>query len=83
MLFPFCLFVDSYTALTRKAREEVEAGQARGIESDPNRIDDPGYIVRLVAQVITVSVETVQLVNELAQEVKVEDWLGEAVEMKE
>ena len=54
-----------------------------GIESDPNRIDDEGYIVRLVGQVITVSVETVKLVNELAQAVKVEDWLGEVVEVKE
>jgi hypothetical protein len=32
---------------------------------------------------ITVSVETVKLVNALAQVVRVEDWLGEAVEMKE
>ena len=53
-----------------------------GIESDPNRIDDPGYIVRLVAQVITVSVETVKLVNALAQTVTVEDWLGEVMEAK-
>ena len=45
---------------------EIEAGQAMqghkdkrsDIESDPNRIDDQGYIVRLVGQVITVSVET-------------------------
>ena len=61
--------------------EEIVEGDL--IESDPNRIDDPGYIVRLVGQVITVSVETVKLVNTLAQAVKVEDWLGEAVEMKE
>jgi hypothetical protein len=44
-----------------------------------NRIDDEGHIVRLVGQVITVSIETVKLVNELAQVVKVEDWLGEIV----
>jgi hypothetical protein len=30
-----------------------------------------------------VSVETVKLVNELAQVVRVKDWLGEAVEAKE
>jgi hypothetical protein len=41
------------------------------------------YIVRLVGQTITVSVETVQLVNALAQAVRVEDWLGDAVEIKE
>jgi hypothetical protein len=33
--------------------------------------------------VITVSVETVKLVNALAQTIRVEDWLGEVVEMKE
>jgi hypothetical protein len=33
--------------------------------------------------VITVSVETVKLVNALAQVVRVEDWLGETVEVKE
>jgi hypothetical protein len=33
--------------------------------------------------VITVSIETVKLVNELAQVVSVEDWMGETVEMKE
>jgi hypothetical protein len=32
--------------------------------------------------VITVSVETVKLVNALAQAVKVEDWLGDVVEVK-
>lgn len=33
--------------------------------SDPNRTDDEEYIVRLVGQVITVSVETMKLVNAL------------------
>ena len=37
-----------------------------GIVNDPNREDDPEYIVRLVGQVVTVSVETVRLVRELA-----------------
>jgi len=37
-----------------------------GIVNDPNREDDPEYIVRLVGQVVTVSVETVKLVRELA-----------------
>jgi predicted helicase len=30
--------------------------------SDPNRADDPGYIVRLVGQVVRVSVETAEIV---------------------
>jgi predicted helicase len=36
-----------------------------GIRSDPNRPDDPEYIVRLVGQVIRVSLETVKLVRSL------------------
>ncbi len=39
---------------------QVSRGQAQsGIRSDPNRADDPQYIVRLVGQVVRVSVETV------------------------
>ncbi|HXR66832.1 MAG TPA: type ISP restriction/modification enzyme, partial [Ktedonobacteraceae bacterium] len=48
-----------------------------GITSDPNRLDDSEYIVRLVKQVVAVSVKTVELVDELAQAVTQEDWLGE------
>jgi len=33
-----------------------------GIRSDPNRDDDEQYIVRLVGQVVLVSLETVRLV---------------------
>jgi predicted helicase len=36
-------------------------------ESDPNRQDDPGYIVRLVGQVVRVSIETVRIVNSLPE----------------
>jgi hypothetical protein len=36
-----------------------------GITNDLNRADDPEYIVRLIGQVITVSVETGQLVRRL------------------
>ena len=36
-----------------------------GIRSDPNRDDDPEYIVRLVGQVIRVSMETVRIVKSL------------------
>ena len=35
------------------------------IASDPNRMDDEQYIVRLIGQVITVSLETVKVVKEL------------------
>lgn len=39
-----------------------EKGQ---IASDPNRMDDEQYIVRLIGQVITVSVETMKIVKGL------------------
>ncbi len=56
---------------------QVTKDKRSGIESDPNRLEDEEYIVRLVGRVITVSVETVKLVNELAQVVRIEDWLDE------
>jgi len=39
--------------------------QRSGITSDPNREDDPKYIVRLVGQIIRVRVETVKIVRSL------------------
>jgi predicted helicase len=36
-----------------------------GSATDPNRADDPQYIVRLIGQVITVSLETVKIVRGL------------------
>jgi predicted helicase len=36
-----------------------------GIRSDPNREDDEQYIVRLVGQVVRVSLETVKIVKAL------------------
>jgi predicted helicase len=36
-----------------------------GIKSDPNREDDPQYIVRLVGQVVRVGIETVRIVRSL------------------
>jgi predicted helicase len=44
----------------------VSTDGGSGIVNDPNREDDPEYIVRLIGQVVTVSVETVRLVKELA-----------------
>jgi predicted helicase len=48
--------IDQYQ-LTKDART--------GITSDPNRPDDPEYIVRLVRQVITTSLQTNKIVNAL------------------
>ncbi len=38
-----------------------------GITNDPNRADDPEYIVRLIKKVVTVSVETVKIVKGLPE----------------
>ncbi len=43
----------------------VSTDARSGITSDPNRPDDPEYIVRLIGQVVTVSVETVRVVAAL------------------
>ncbi|HXM48453.1 MAG TPA: type ISP restriction/modification enzyme [Pyrinomonadaceae bacterium] len=45
---------------------QVSIDKRSGITNDPNRADDPQYIVRLIGQVITVSSETVKLVSSLA-----------------
>jgi len=44
---------------------QVSEDARSGIRSDPNREDDPEYIVRLVGQVVRVSIETVKLVESL------------------
>ena len=47
------------TAANRAYRAE------KGIAGDPNRLDDEQYIVRLIGQVITVSMETLKVVKAL------------------
>ena len=44
----------------------VKTDKRSGIVNDPNRIDDPQYIVKLIGKVITVSLETVDIVERLA-----------------
>ncbi|MCL5103936.1 MAG: N-6 DNA methylase [Armatimonadetes bacterium] len=44
---------------------QVSTDKRSGITSDPNRADDPEYIIRLLGRVVTVSVETVQLIHAL------------------
>jgi predicted helicase len=58
---------------------QVSEDKRSGIVSDPNS-DDPQYIVRLIGRVVTVSVETVKLVEELVQAVNLEDEIGVTVE---
>ena len=51
---------------------QVSEDKRSGIRSDPNRIEDPEYIIRLVGQVVRVSVETVELVEALPKDFGVE-----------
>ncbi len=55
---------------------QVSEDKRSGIVSDPNNLDDEEYIVRLVGKVVTVSVETVGLVEELGREVGQGEWVG-------
>jgi len=45
---------------------QVSTDKRSGITNEPNRPDDPQYIVRLIGQVITVSIETVGVVKSLS-----------------
>lgn len=44
---------------------QVSTDKRSGISNDPNRPDDETYIVRLIKQVISVSLETVNIVQNL------------------
>lgn len=46
----------------------VSTDARSGIVSDPNREDDAEYIVRLVGQVVRVSIETMRIINGLPGE---------------
>ena len=60
-----------YRLGTRSALEwivdqyRVKIDKRSGIVNDPNRTDDPQYIVKLIGRVITVSLETVDIVESL------------------
>ncbi len=43
----------------------VKTDKRSGLVNDPNREDDPRYIVKLIGKVITVSLETVEIVEGL------------------
>jgi len=43
----------------------VKTDKSSGIVKDPNRADDPQYILRLIGKVISVSLETVEIVGRL------------------
>jgi predicted helicase len=46
---------------------QVSTDPRSGIVNDPNNLDDEQYIVRLMGQVITVSLETVRIINDLSE----------------
>ena len=45
----------------------VKTDKRSGIINNPNRDDDPQYIIRLIRKVITVSLETVEIVEDLPE----------------
>ncbi len=49
-------------------QNQIYADPRSGIVSDPNREEEPEYIVKLVGQVVRVSVETVRIVKGLPGE---------------
>ena len=65
--------VFDYRLGTRSALEwvidqyRVKTDKRSGIVNDPNRPDDPQYIVKLLGKVITVSLETVDIINNLPE----------------
>lgn len=48
---------------------QAKTQKSSGILNDPNRLDDEKYILRLLGQVITVSLETVKIVENLSKSV--------------
>jgi predicted helicase len=44
---------------------QVSTDKRSGITNDPNRADDSQYILRLIGQIVTVSLETATLVRSL------------------
>lgn len=44
---------------------QVSTDKRSGITNDPNRPDDPTYILRLIGQIVTISLETVEIVRSL------------------
>ncbi len=44
---------------------QLSTDKRSGIVNDPNRADNPGYILSLIKRVVTVSVETVKIVREI------------------
>lgn len=65
------LVVYNYRLGNRSALEwivdqyRVKVDPRSGIVNDPNRADDPTYIIRLIKKIVTVSLETIKIVESL------------------
>ena len=46
-------------------RYQVHTDKMSGIVNDPNRPDEPQYIVKLIGKIITVSMETMKMLKDL------------------
>ncbi len=46
---------------------QIKTDKRSGIINDPNRLEDEQYILRLIGQIITISLETVKIVKEIGQ----------------
>ncbi len=46
---------------------QAKTEKGSGILNDPNRLDDEQYLLRLIGQVITISLETVKVIEELSE----------------
>lgn len=55
---------------------QISRDPRSGLVSDPNNPEDEEYIVRLVCQVVAVSLETVRLTKVMGELVTEEDWLS-------
>jgi predicted helicase len=44
---------------------QIKIDKRSGITNDPNREDEPDYIVKLIGKIVTVSLETVKIVREM------------------
>ncbi|AUI70333.1 type ISP restriction/modification enzyme [Beggiatoa leptomitoformis] len=45
---------------------QISTDKRSGISNDPNNLDEPQYIVKLIRRIVTVSVETVGMVKEIS-----------------
>ena len=46
---------------------QVRTDKRSGIVNDPNKLNDPQYIIRLISKVVTVSLETMKIINSFPQ----------------